>query len=174
MTNADEIATANVLDVAVLVTLMNTGMSTRVKVIGDGTSKMRNDAEAMPPVVLLACPGAPKSVNLDMIGSPPEMVMLATPAAVAIDSVMLLPPARTMFETAGDVDRFDVFPEIVTNWSCAEFTFDGRQMSVAAIVVVDAWLLKTVTVPVKSAIVRVFWWLTALMSCVPGSRRQHQ
>src|SRR5258706_4680309 len=94
------------------------------------------------------------------------IVMLATPAAVAIDSVMFEPPARMTFDTAGDVDCPDVFPDSVTNWSCAEFTFDGFQMSDAAIVVVDAWLLKTVTVPVKSAIGRVFWWLTALMSCV--------
>src|SRR5258707_12889905 len=94
-----------------------------------------------------------------MIGSPPDMVMRATPAAVAIDSVMFEPPANTMFDTAGDVDCPDVFPDSVTNWSCAEFTFDGRQMSVAAIVVVGAWLLNTLPVPLNSHIVRDWLWL---------------
>jgi len=46
-----------------------------------------------------------------------------------------------------------VFPEIVWKKLCAEFQSLGRTIFVAAIVVVEAWELNPVNVPVKSPIV---------------------
>ena len=67
------------------------------------------------------------------------------------DSTTRFPPCRTMFVPLM-VETPAVLPDRVTYSLCAEFQSDGRTICVALAVVVAPAELKTVTVPVKSAI----------------------
>ena len=64
--------------------------------------------------------------------------------------VRLFPPWNTRFVPLR-VDAPAVLPAMVMNWLCALFQSLGRTRAVACVVAVAPALLKTVTVPVKSA-----------------------